>query len=230
MGTSGMLTGRVYWTCRASGFGGDGTFAVNIKPVNITTAEKCCFFHHTIFFSLAQLKNSDSPWNSPPPSLQSLDFWRQQAGALVLLRVWIHYLEETLGKHLKLDPCSTVNVWNTDTCRQRASCHSWTGKSPPSTPQKLIPTSHAQQLAQAGIEFSHDDRHEDQELSLHGDTAAWVFCSLKASGSQPGPRNFPPYKGNYSVFWISAKTAGINCARKTNLLYLEKRWPDLIAN
>lgn len=79
MGTLGMLTGRVYWTCWVSWFGGDGTFTVSVKRVNITTAEKSCFFHHKIFFylfKLAQLKKHDCPWNPSPPSLQPLIFWR----------------------------------------------------------------------------------------------------------------------------------------------------------
>lgn len=78
MGTLGMLTGRVYWTCRVSCFGGDGTFTVSVRPVNITTAEKSCFVHHKIFFSLfklGQLKNPNCPRNPPPPSLQPLIFW-----------------------------------------------------------------------------------------------------------------------------------------------------------
>ena len=216
-----MLTGRIYWTCGVSWFGGDGTFTVSVKRVNITTAEKSCFFHHKIFFSLFKLAQLKKRWSleSSTSITPTPDFWRHEAGALALLCVWQHCLDKILitGKQPKWHQFSTVNLWNADTCRQRASCHSRTGICPPSVPPNLIPISHAQKPAQAGTESSYDAKHEDQELSLHRETAPWVSCSLKASGARPGPRNFPLYRGNDIVFGISAKTVGINCANKTNL-------------
>lgn len=77
--------------------------------------------------------------------------------------------------------------------------------------QKLMPVPYTQKATQARTASSY-------ELSLHGGTAACESCPLKASSSLPGPRDFPPYRGNDRVFWIS----GITCARKTNFFVAGK--------
>lgn len=77
--------------------------------------------------------------------------------------------------------------------------------------QKLMPVPYTQKASQARTASSY-------ELSLHGGTAACESCPLKASSSLPGPRDFPPYRGNDRVFWIS----GITCARKTNFFVAGK--------
>lgn len=88
---------------------------------------------------------------------------------------------------------------------------------PSSTSQKLIPISHAQQPAQAGTEFSMTPNMMIQSYPYtvkqqHESPAPWKPVALGQS------KEFPTIQGNNCVFWISAKPAGINCARKTNLL------------
>lgn len=157
------------------------------KCVNTTTAEKSCFFQHKIFFylfKLAQFKKSGSPWDLIPPSLQSLIFMGNEAGAFVLLCVWVQCLDEILiiGKQPKWHQCSMANVWNADTCRQKASCHSRTGICPYLHPKNSFLCTAA---SPSRDWVQHDTKHEDPELSPHHETAAWVSCSLKTSSSGP---------------------------------------------
>lgn len=82
-----------------------------------------------------------------------------------------------------------------------------------------IPKTHsyAQQPAQAGTEFSMTPNTKIQSYphtmkQQHESPAPWKPVALGQS------KEFPTIQGENCVFWISAKPAGINCARKTNLL------------
>lgn len=87
---------------------------------------------------------------------------------------------------------------------------------PSSAPQKLISISYAQQPAQAGTELSKTPNMKIQSYPYttkqqHEFPAPWKPVALGQS------KEFPTIQGNDCVSWTSAKLAGINCARKTNL-------------
>lgn len=120
---------------------------LSVKHINITAAEKSGFFHHKIlgFLGLHSLRDTTHipgilhlPHSGCPDYVDML-VWTTCS----LLCVW-QCGDETsiIGKQPKRHQCSTVNLWNTDTCRQKASAshHSWTAICPPSTPKSWFPS------------------------------------------------------------------------------------------
>lgn len=197
---------------------------LSVKHVNITAAEKSGFFHHKIlgFLGLHSLRDTTHipgiphlPHSGCPDYVDML-VWTTCS----LLCVWQCGDETSItGKQPKRHQCSTVNLWNTDTCRQKASHHSWTAICPPSTPKSWFPS------------HKHKSHHKQEVSTLRMPkwrprVILWnCIKELLPPGSQQLPaksEGFPTALGIDSVFWISARRAGITCAKKTYFFVTEQ--------
>lgn len=187
MGVSGCLQAGVIVHAEPAGWEVMAPSHSCCKRVNTTTAEKSCSFQHKIFFhlfKLAQFKKIRFSLESNP-SLTSFPYFYGKLGWSICFPVCVSAMpgwdfnyrktaERTPMLHGKCMECwhlpakGFMSLLDRNALIYIPKIHSHMHNSQPK--QGLSSAWH---------------KHEDPELSLHHETAAWVSCSLNASSSGP---------------------------------------------